>query len=94
MNENSARKIESVILRSLSDRNQSETAAAVGISGVKLSRWTRANTGEGGGLHLPEISTLLAALDLCLLESSQGEMVTIPRDEYDALRTLARRLLT
>jgi hypothetical protein len=44
-------------------------------------------------MDLHEVAAILAAMGLQVMDTSQAEAVTIPREDYDALRTLARRAL-
>lgn len=85
----STQQVESAILRALAEHGQSAVAQATGISETKLSRFK----GEGG-LSLQEVSSLITALDLGVIDTGSREVVTIPREEFDALRVLSRRALT
>lgn len=93
MSADDARKIETVILRTLSERNQTETATAIGVTGARLSRWKMIDSGQGGGLHLPDVAELLATIGLAVVDTNNADLITLSRDEYNALRTLARRSL-
>jgi hypothetical protein len=86
-----ARKIESAVLRALAERTQRNAAEAAGLSESRVSRFK--GEGADGGLHLPEVAALLAALGLCVIDGDAKELATLPRDEYEALRVLARRAL-
>lgn len=87
-----ARKVESAVLRAFADLSQAEVSRATGISETRLSRF-KSDASDGGGLSLPEVAAVLAALGLCVLRASHDELVTLPAEEVCALRTLARRYL-
>ncbi len=82
------RQIESAILRALADQGQATAAQATGISESKLSRFK-----SDGGLSLQEVSNLLTSLGLAVIDTASKEVVTIPREEFEALRVLSRRAL-
>ena len=85
----SARTIETCILRALAEVSQSTIASSTGISETRLSRFKNAAI-DGGGLQLPEVAAVLAALGLTIFNAQPSEgLVTIPVDELAALRTLA-----
>lgn len=88
----SARKIEAAILRAFADRGQRPVSDVCDISESRLSRW-KSGDAMGGGLHMNEVSRVLAALGLVLIECEAGDLVTISRDEHQALTTLARKAL-
>ena len=92
MNVESARKIEAAILRAFADRGQRPVSEACDISESRLSRWKSGDM-AGGGLHLAEVVKVLAALGLVTIEADGGELVTLARDEYQALTVLARKAL-
>ena len=85
-----ARKTESAILRGLARTTQVAASQASGISDVRISRFV-SDSPDGGTLHLGEVAALLAALGLVVVDGDAREVVTLPRDELDALRTLARK---
>lgn len=85
---NTTRQVESAILRALAEQGQSTVAQATGISETKLSRFK-----SDGGLSLQEVSHLLTTLSLAVIDTGSTEVVTIPRDEFDALKVLSRRAL-
>lgn len=93
MTTDTARNIETTILRALAERGQKETAIASDLTTTRLSRWKK-DEGNGGGLHLPVVAVVLAELGLAVIDTQDNELVTVPRDEYDALRTLARIAVT
>lgn len=88
----SARKIESTVMRALADGRQVAVSDATGITQTRLSRWKSADGGQGGGLHLSEVADVMEALGLAVIETA-GETVTVAREEYEALRVLAMRAL-
>lgn len=92
MDSPATREIQSRVLRALADHGQRAVAEAAGISETRLSRW-KSGDAAGGGLHLSEVASALAALRLAVVDAAGGETVTVTREEYDALRTLARRAL-
>lgn len=77
-------------MRSLADHGQDVVAERAGISACRLSRWKN-SAGDGGGLHMAEVSAVLAAMNLTIVDCRASDMVSIPRAEYVALRTLARK---
>lgn len=83
-----SRQVESAILRALAEHGQSKVAEATGISETKLSRFK-----SDGGLCLAEVAHLLAALGIAVYDACSVEVATLPREELNALRTLARRAL-
>ncbi|HEY4530941.1 MAG TPA: CII family transcriptional regulator [Luteimonas sp.] len=83
-----SRQVEAAILRALADKGQSKVAEATGISETKISRFK-----SDGGLSLHEIAGLLSGLGLAIIDTGNTEVATIPREEFDALRVLARRAL-
>lgn len=83
-----ARQIESLVLRALAEKGQSSASSTTGVSETKISRWK-----QDGGLSLAEVSALLSALGLALIDTTTVEVVTVAREELDALRVLARRAL-
>lgn len=85
-----ARMNETQLLRSLADHGQEAVAERAGLSPTRLSRWKNAAS-DGGGLQLPEVSAVLAAMNLVIVDCRASDMVSIPRAEYEALRTLARK---
>lgn len=87
-----ARKIGSTILRAFADRGQRPVAEACEMSESKISRWKSGDL-AGGGMHLEEVSCVLAALGLAVIEADANDLVTLSRDEYDALTSLARKAL-
>lgn len=85
-----ARKINSVVLQRLASVKNAVVADALGCSDSGISRIA----GDEKALTLRQWCETLAALDLEIVESEQGgAVVNVPRDEYEALRTLARRSL-
>lgn len=85
---NTSRQVESAILRALAEQGQSTIAQATGISETKLSRFK-----SDGGLCLQEVATLLTTLGLAVIDTGSVEVATLPREELNALRVLARRAL-
>lgn len=84
-----ARSIETCILRALAESSQAAIASSTGISETRLSRFKSAAV-DGGGLQLPEVAAVLAALGLTIFNAQPDEgLVTIPAEEFAALRTLA-----
>lgn len=87
-----ARKTESAVLRALARKTQVAAARESGLSDVRVSRFV-SDSPDGGVLRLGEVAALLAALGLVVVDSDAREVVTLPREELDALRTLARKAL-
>ena len=82
------RQVESAILRALAEQGQSTVAESTGLSETKLSRFK-----SDGGLCLQEVAKLLTTLNLAVIDTGSKEVVTIAREEFDALRVLSRRAL-
>jgi hypothetical protein len=80
------RQVESAILRALAEHGQATVAGATGISETKLSRFM-----SDGGLSLSEVSILFTSLGLAVFDTGNAEVATVPREELNALRILARR---
>ncbi|MGK2829219.1 hypothetical protein ACSI5F_03820 [Ralstonia pseudosolanacearum] len=93
-----ADKNEIVVVRRIAQHTQKAVAEAIGVEPSNFSRFHNA---RGHGLQLKKFCELLAFLgiDLSLLADDDGaaaaaeEMVTIPRTQLDALRTLAMKAL-
>lgn len=83
---------ETLLLRALADIGQADVARAAGISDTRLSRWKNAAS-DGGGLQLPEVAAVFAAMGLTVIDTRPSDVVSLPAREYDALRTLARKAL-
>jgi len=83
-----SQQVESSILRALAEQGQSKIAEATGISETKLSRFK-----SEGGLCLQEVANLLTTLGLAVFDTGSVEVATLPREELNALRILARRAL-
>lgn len=73
-----AREIEAVIRRRLTGK-ATKVAEVLGWSDSTMSRWKER--------YLPEVSAIIAALDLEFSDPADG--VTISREEYRVLRALA-----
>lgn len=85
-----ARKTEGAVLRALARKTQVAAAQECGVSDVRISRFV-ADSPDGGTLRLSEVAALFASLGLVAIESDAREVVTLPREELDALKTLARK---
>ncbi|WP_423820867.1 hypothetical protein V5738_11035 [Salinisphaera sp. SPP-AMP-43] len=81
-----ARNLESAIRERVSRITQCEVAR---LSGIEKTAIHRLMTGERG-IYLDELHDVLAALGMAIIECD-GDLASIPRAEYDALRTLAKR---
>ena len=88
----SARKISATILRSFADSGQRPISEATDISESRLSRW-KSGDQMGGGLHMDEVARVLDALGLAVIDANAGELVTLSKDEHQALTVLARKAL-
>lgn len=80
------RQTESAVLRALAERGQSTVAQATSISETRISRFK-----SDGGLCLHEVAALLCSLGFALVDTASTEVVTVAREELDALKVLARR---
>lgn len=87
-----ARTAECTFLRRLADIGQDVVAERAGISACRVSRWKN-SASDGGGLHMSEVTALIAAMELTLVDCRPGEMSTVPTAYLEALVTLAKRAL-
>lgn len=87
-----ARNVETLLLRTLADVGQVQVAARAGISDTRLSRFKNAAQ-DGGGLQLPEVAAVIAAMGLAVIDTRPSDVVSMPTAEVEALRTLARKAL-
>lgn len=85
--------IEATFLRALAEHGQSAAASATGVSESRLSRWKNADSSQGGGLLLREVAALIDELGLYLGRATDADVVVVSRDDYEAIKTLARRAL-
>lgn len=85
-----ARMIETALLRALAETGQQVVARSAGISDTRISRWKN-GAADGGGLQLPEVAAVLAAMGVAVVEAAPTDLVTITRSEFEALRTLAAK---
>ena len=83
-----ASKTESLILQRFAIVGQSEAGRATGIDNTHLSRFAS----NDRGLNLNQLGPVLEALGLAIIET-EGDVVTIPAKEYDALRYLVKQRL-
>lgn len=81
-----ARNLQTSLLQRISRRTQTQVADAAGID---KSAMCRIVSGERG-VFLHELYDLLDALDLAVVECD-GEVVSVPSEEMEALRVLARK---
>lgn len=89
---NSAHELETSILKTLSEKGQSKASEVSGISETRLSRF-KGDCKNGGGLSLGEFAKVLHALGMTVFDASSTEVVTVRREELEALKVLARRAL-
>lgn len=78
--------VESLILRRASTVKQSNLAAATNRAESHISRILSGDN----GIRINELHTFLDALGLSIVESGDTD-VRLSQDEYQALRTLARK---
>ena len=83
-----ARNLETAIRERLSRIGQKAVSEASGVDRTKICRMLNAE--HRAGLTIDELGGFLEALGLTVIESD-GELVQLPREEYDALRTFARK---
>lgn len=81
---NTSREV-SLILRRFAATSQAEVARLTGVDNTLLSKFL---SGERG-LRLDQIGPVLAALGLSIAENVTGDLVTVTREKYEALRLLA-----
>jgi hypothetical protein len=84
-----ARNLETGIRERIARIGQLEVANAARIDKTKLNRML-SNTAPAG-LCLHEIYDFMAALGLGVIECDDPEMVSMPRSEYEAIVTLAKK---
>jgi len=82
-------KIESIILRKIASAKNISVAQSIGHDESFVSRLA---SGERG-IKLCELEGLFNALGLKLIECN-GDVVSMPKEEAEALRVLARKTLT
>lgn len=80
-----------MILHQIAHIRHVDLAPLIPCDPTKISKFTGGQ--DGGSMSLEQFSNLLPALNLGLVECEGGSTVTIPRDEYKALQTLARKAL-
>lgn len=85
MNSAIANTTESLILRKAAEVGQKSIVDSMGYDASTVSRMVSSKT----GVHINELELFLKPLNLKIIECD-GETVTMPRDRYEALRTLAR----
>lgn len=93
-----ADKNESVVMRRIALHTQKVVAEAIG---VEPSNFSRFKNSSGHGLQLKKYCELLAFLGIDLsqligeeaTDATSDETVTIPRAQFEALRTLAKQAL-
>lgn len=81
-----ARNLESALRERISRLSQLEVANRTGIEKTAIHRLV---VGERG-IYLDEVHDVLHALGMAAIECD-GDLVSLPKAEYDALRTLAKR---
>ncbi len=81
-------KTHALILRRVVAVQQNNVAAAMGWDVSKTSRFFSSNA----GVNIEELEKLFSSLGLTVIESD-GDMVTMTRQEYESIRFLARKCL-
>lgn len=81
-----ANKLQTLVLQRLAISSNREASKAIAVDESKLSRFT---TG-GAGLTLEQVAALFEHLGITAAAGADGDLVTVPRRKYEALRTLAR----
>ena len=80
-----ARNFEMMVLRRVAQETQVKLAERLGYSTTQISRIMSGTA----GMPLADIGAMLEALGLDVVYTGDEGTVTIPADEYTALRTLA-----
>ena len=82
-------KIDSLILRKLAIKSNAAVAAAIGKNESQISRFVAGHQ----GLMFDDFEAFFNALGLVIVDGDT-DFVMVGRDEYEALRTLAREALS
>jgi len=85
----SASKLEARILRAAALLGQQAIQRAIGANPSSVSRILSSQR----GVHIHEIEGFLAALGMRVVDSDSDGFITLTREEYRALKTLALKAL-
>lgn len=86
MKSETANNLHVLILQKVAERKQSVIAEAIGRDTSTVSRIISCQS----GIHIDEIEDFLNVLGLKIIQCD-GDTITLPKIEYDALRVIARR---
>lgn len=88
---NNSQQVQSLLLKSIGNISGKTLGDLIGCDPSKISKFSAG--AQGGAMNLDELSNMLPALNLALVECEGGATITIPLDEYKALVTFARKAL-
>ena len=80
--------LESMVLNRVAPLTQKKVAERIGVDATNFSRFLN---NSGHRLSFAEFCALFEVLELDVVAPGDDSMVCLPRDEYQALRTLARK---
>lgn len=80
--------LEAMVLKRVAPLTQKRVAEAIGVEPTNFSRFLN---NSGHRLTFAEFCQLLDVLELDVVAPGDDSMVCLPREEYQALRTLARK---
>lgn len=80
--------LETMVLKHVAPLTQKKVAEAIGVEATNFSRFINNN---GHSLPFAKVCELLEYLGLEVIAPSDDSMVCLSREEYQALRTLARK---
>ena len=80
--------LETMVLNRVAPMTQKRVAEAIGIEATNFSRFLN---NSGHRLSFAEFCRLFEVLELDAVAPGDASIVCVPRDEYDALRCLAKK---
>jgi len=83
-----SQQLRTAILRGFYKVNQCDIAEIIKVDESTLSRFLKDGSGK---LSMEQITTMLSCINLKLVEREGGETITIPVEEYDALKVFAKK---
>ncbi len=86
MNKPITNKTHQLLLQRVAEKSQAAVANAIGRDVSTVSRFF---SGQGG-IHIDEMEDLFDVLGLKIIEC-EGDIVSLPKEHFEALRTIARR---
>lgn len=80
--------LESMVLKRVAPLTQKKVAESIGVDATNFSRFLN---NSGHRLSFAEFCALFDVLELDVVAPGDDATVCLPREEYQALRTLARK---